>query len=295
MRGWNVAHATVHTTPMPRSLAFLFGAHLAILRKPRLAVGVVLQQTQGMRPGEMLQIRKKDCLLPELQGTKYCFLIISLGAKTGTKAKRVQSTVVRDPLLICLVRWIIESLEDDDMLCGATYGEHRILLKRICELLKLPFNITPHSPRAGFASDGVAQGIPRQVLMDGARWTSETSFRVYVDLVSAAAISVSLRSNAHTASMLYAETHFLSFFAGAHHFAHASDGHADDASSRHIQSRGRHILAPLATRTRASSEQLSDTANEESEDASGHGPVTASRATFARPGRRARGRGRGRR
>ena len=51
--------------------------------------GLVLQQRKVLRPGELLAIRRGDVLLPEEQtrgGERN--MVIGLGVKKGTKAKR---------------------------------------------------------------------------------------------------------------------------------------------------------------------------------------------------------------
>jgi hypothetical protein len=131
---------------MPRPLSYLVAAHFTILKRPKLAVALLVQQSQGMRPNEMLKITKEDILLPELQGEHYNFAIIGLGARVGTQVKRQQSTVVRDPVLIGLLRWLAHFAEPCEFLFGASYSDYTLLLQKVCKRLGLEFPITPHSP-----------------------------------------------------------------------------------------------------------------------------------------------------
>ena len=56
--------------------------------------GLLVQERKGLRPGELLGIRRGDVLLPEEQtGAGRQSLIIGLGVKSGTKAKRAQSVI----------------------------------------------------------------------------------------------------------------------------------------------------------------------------------------------------------
>ena len=64
---------------------------------PRLAAGLLVQQWTGMRPSEMLGLQYEDVLLPEetLLSVSGVFGSIGLGVRTGTKAKRAQSVLIR--------------------------------------------------------------------------------------------------------------------------------------------------------------------------------------------------------
>ena len=42
--------------------------------------------------------------------------VIGLGVRTGTKAKRAQSVVLRDPMVTALVAWACSGLQDEDRL-----------------------------------------------------------------------------------------------------------------------------------------------------------------------------------
>ena len=49
-----------------------------------MAIGMVLQQHLGLRPGEMLNLRTHDLLLPEDQSGSRGVALVSLGTSTGT-------------------------------------------------------------------------------------------------------------------------------------------------------------------------------------------------------------------
>ena len=53
---------------------------------------------------------------------------------------------------------------------------------------------TPHSPRAGFASDLTALGVDFAVIQNLGRWLSATSLRTYIDVITTASISTTLNT-----------------------------------------------------------------------------------------------------
>ena len=66
------------------------------------------------------------------------------------------------------------------------------MLKGITAQLGHGINFTPHSCRAGFASEGRMANRPYSEIKEEGRWISDASFRTYIDVVSAAAISQTL-------------------------------------------------------------------------------------------------------
>eukprot|EP00959_Pyramimonas_sp_CCMP1952_P271467 5675008-Pyramimonas_sp.AAC.1 len=67
--------------------------------RPRLGAGVALQAHVGLRPSEMLGLTVDDLTFPEDGGYHQSegALVIGLGLKTGTKAKRAQAVALRLP------------------------------------------------------------------------------------------------------------------------------------------------------------------------------------------------------
>ena len=188
-----------HTTPLCRGPANLLAAWLSRLGQVRLGFGVVLQQRLGMRPNEMLGICAEHVVLPEEQGlcpwTGHAEIL--LGAKKGTKVKRPQVVVVRGARegdLLRILRLVKHTTPPHGRLVPISIDSYRMWLKRVLEVLRLPLDVTPHSPRAGFASEGRALGRPFTELQEEGRWASATSLRTYIDLAAAAAISAKLKA-----------------------------------------------------------------------------------------------------
>ncbi|CAK0898424.1 unnamed protein product, partial [Prorocentrum cordatum] len=66
--------------------------------------------------------------------------------------------------------------------------DYRLRLKQFEAALGLDMHWTPHSARAGFASDSVARGVPFQDIKEAGRWLTESSLRIYVDVVTASRV-----------------------------------------------------------------------------------------------------------
>ena len=101
LHGWQTAHVPNHTTPLSRSLARLFAIQFVGLGHWRLAVALMIQRELGARPSEVLQLMKEDVSLPEYRlDSSGEMAILAWGVRSGTKAKREQASMLRDPFLV---------------------------------------------------------------------------------------------------------------------------------------------------------------------------------------------------
>ena len=206
---------------MGEAPAAFLAVHIAARGHPRLGAAVVLQQAMGLRPSEILGIWGQDIILPEDRAATNhdSFAVVGLGVRSGTKAKRPQSVLLRASVKVALLRWLRHGRACDEVLVGYSYGQYRRLLHKTFEALDLvSLGWSPHSPRAGFASDLVAAGIPIKTIMDLGRWLSESSARTYIDVTASAAILVTFRMRHLAEAMAYACSHLLTFFPDASAF-----------------------------------------------------------------------------
>ena len=145
--------------------------------------------------------------------------MLGLGIRSGTKAKRPQSVILRGSKKVALVRWLRSTCAATDPLIGYSYEQMRRLLARtVSELGLAEIGWSAHSPRAGFASDLVAKGVPILTIKDLGRWVSEASARTYIDVTASSSILVTFRTRHLTAAMAYACQHLLTFFSDAVQF-----------------------------------------------------------------------------
>ena len=116
--------------------------------------------------------------------------VINLGAKAGTKAKRMQFAILleRNGILENLLHRVVQGTPPEALLFPYSLVDYRQRLKQVEEALHLDIHWTPHSARAGFASDSVARGIPFQEIKEQGRWLTESSLRIYVDVVTASRV-----------------------------------------------------------------------------------------------------------
>ena len=192
-------HTTRHHVPCGRGACSLIGTHFASLGHARLMGGMILQQRRGLRPGEMLGIMPDDVVLPEERlHTDKPYCTVGLGLAVGTKVKRPQFVILREPDdrdVIMFLR-LAKTLTPRHMpLVPYSLDRYRRLLYAVTGRLGLSdIGWSSHGPRAGFATEMRAIGVPKAEIMEEGRWRSEQSFRIYVDVVGASDIHVALRT-----------------------------------------------------------------------------------------------------
>ena len=120
------------------------------------------------------------------QASRPAVMVISLGARAGTKAKRPEADLLRpaDWLAWQLVTWLCAGLEQGALLVGGyTYGRYRGHMARFTSHCRLcPYR--PHSPRAGRATELYLRGVPFVEIREHLRHRDDRSLRTYLDIVA---------------------------------------------------------------------------------------------------------------
>ncbi len=274
--GRSVVHVPKHTVPMTWRPCTYIAAHFCSDGRSRLAFGLLLQRRLGLRPSEMLALQPEDCSLPEQIRSQQCRATVALGVRTDTKAKRAQAVTLRCPLLIGLLRWAIKTGVKGRPIVGYTCETYRrLLIAAQAQLGLQQLGFSPHSPRAGFATEAIADGEEFVAAREAGRWLADSSLRTYVDLARVAAVATDLELAGVAAAVDYTEAHVADFFpvARVHLFEF------NDASKGLSTAPARREVLPTATDIAASG------GDEASVDAPASGRGSGA----------ARGRGRGRR
>lgn len=184
LSSWKVVTTPHHTVPMSRPFAMLLSCWLSQHGLARMGATLLLQYLQCLRPSEALQMHA--FVLPEEYPPAQGSGVIFLGVKTGTKAGRPQITFVRDPIALLICRRWRKTLVRGDRL--ATHRSLSIYAHFICQAAQAygygDVGWTPHSPRAGFASDSAIANKPFVETREAGRWVSDKSLRTYLDIMA---------------------------------------------------------------------------------------------------------------
>ena len=207
---------TKHTVAFTLGIALLFACHIAHRDRPRLGAGLVIQVQTGLRPSELLAIVREDIRMAHDRSGK---LVIRLGAFVGTKAKREQYIII-DPieqsLAFDLLLLLYDYTSPGDLLIPYAYSQFRFTIREIDADLGLNLGVSAHSGRAAFATEGVAAGKDIAAIQSAGRWASEQSFRIYVDIIGAGAVTAHVKSQGLSEAILWCSANAREFFtAGA--------------------------------------------------------------------------------
>ena len=210
--GYERARPINHKVPMLSEPAKLWAAYLVNMGFPRMGLGLILQQTCGLRPSELLALTSSSILLPYRASDN---TVIRLGTAVGTKAKREQFALLyphKHAEMIELMRRLVACTRRGEKLFPYSYAFYLRCFKQVERDLGVVIGYTPHSPRAGFASERIAAGEDPTVVRREGRWASETSFKVYIDPITAAQVGTAMRLQHLSDAMVYVSAHLLLYF-----------------------------------------------------------------------------------
>ena len=259
LSGMAVAHVPRHTVPCSRHHSWFMGAHLCSRGRFRIGFGMPLQQVLGLRPSELLNLFPDHVMFSDETGSSgKLSAVLRLGARRGTKAKREQFSMLlasQEPILFMLLRRLRDATPAGCHLFPYSLDTYRRLIKDIEAALGLRVGWGPHSPRAGFATDAIANGVPFADVQEKGRWLSPTSLRTYVDVVTAFSVNLQVETAQLKRAVEGVQAHFPAYFPegcfsweGAH--SNAPEGQPQRsrrALSHHSKAAARGISAKAAS------------------------------------------------
>ena len=86
--------------------------------------------------------------------------------------------------MIGSLRWLCHACKPGSTLLAISYDGYRKLLSSAQAQAKLSADYAPHSPRAGYATESIAEGQDFISVREGGRWLC-----IYLDLVGAASLA----------------------------------------------------------------------------------------------------------
>ena len=181
----------VHKVPMLRFVCIAVAHRMAMSGWARAGGLLVLQCCTGLRPGELLNLVRED-IVPGRPGVNRGNGVIALGRKHGTKAGRAQFVVVHsseDQTALTLLSAFAATTKPGQKLSNLDYQRFKNIFDRTLKDMGLvDLGYTPHSPRAGWATQLRLSGVPFQEIQERGRWQNAATLRVYLDAVAASTV-----------------------------------------------------------------------------------------------------------
>ena len=191
VQGWFQSGETRHTVPLCFRQAALLAVFLSSEGLPRLGAALLTQVRLGLRPSELLSLQRESIVLPHRWGGPegQQNFVIGLGRRSGTKVKRAQYSLLRpddEPTASLFGRVVLAT--DSGHLFPFTQPFVARWLKALEDRLHISAGWTPHSARAGFATDRIGEGWSFTQVKEAGRWISDSSLRTYVGVTQASRI-----------------------------------------------------------------------------------------------------------
>ena len=211
LKGRQRIEPTKHTVPFTKGASILFASHMSSRGSARMGAGLIIQTGTGLRPSELLSLLPESIHIPLVESEH---IVIRLGNFVSAKAKREQFVLVKfadQPLAYNLITVLHANTLPGERIFPYTYWEYRNLIVDIDKQLDLHLGLSAHSGRAAFATEGVVAGLPLQEIQAAGRWLSETSFRIYIDIIGASAVGTHVKAKGYSAAIDWCCSHVHGF------------------------------------------------------------------------------------
>ena len=108
LSAWGVSYVARRTVPLSREPGIFVACHMSAAGHAKLGAGLIIQTSLGLRPSELIGLQCDDVMLPEDRGSgsTHQHVVVGLGVRAGTKAKRAQTVLAHDATAITLLRWL---------------------------------------------------------------------------------------------------------------------------------------------------------------------------------------------
>ena len=200
-----------HTIPLPANIAHLFAAHFASSGQARLGAAILAQLGTGLRPSELLSIRREHVHIPIHPSDPVC---VALGVEFSTKIKReqyVQIDLEEEPNVHKLFRLVHRVTGSGCPLFPFSYHTYNKAFLSAEQHFGLSLGLTAHSGRAGFATGKIMQNCdPKRVQRQG-RWISESSFNTYIDVMGSLHAQAQIAAGDLARSALWCQEHIWAY------------------------------------------------------------------------------------
>jgi hypothetical protein len=157
---------------------------------------------------------------------------LRLGSVVGTKAGREQTATIflsESREAFELLSMLVSATAPAGLLFPFSYSFYNRRIKEMNRRLNIGLDYSGHSPRAGFASERIANGEPKPEVQARGRWLTASSFNVYCDVTLAAQVEADFKFKDLQAAAEHCLQHLDDYFSaeglaqhgGSHSFSSA--------------------------------------------------------------------------
>jgi len=215
--GWERSVVVRHTVPLPKMMSKFLAVHMASRGRARMGAALVVQTHCGLRPSELLGLKPEHLSFPMADGgsLRERPVFLALGLRAGTKVGRQQVSrlLPKDFDVSAVLHEAARLTLPGERIFDFSMSAYRSEIIFLDNLLRIQAGWGPHSPRAGFATDSVAEGMTWDEIRSIGRWEAEASLKRCVDQVAADRVRVVARGSGWAEALSWCSrwwyTHFL--------------------------------------------------------------------------------------
>ena len=181
VKAWHQIELPCRATPLTPELLLALAGQAFTFRQTRMGWLLVLAFSLFLRTGELIQLLRKDCIIPIDEGQPP--VVILIGTKTTKKnLLPLEKLVVEEALARKALRFLTKGLKPGDTLSQMSNHTFRSLWQSLLVALDLSgLGFAPYSLRRGGATSAYRNGATLDVLMTRGRWSHQKTARLYLD------------------------------------------------------------------------------------------------------------------
>ena len=210
VKTWNQVELPTRATPFsPEILASMAGQCFK-WKQTRMGWLLVLGFSGFLRTSELLTIRKKDVVCPNLGSPTEAVLLLEDTKGTKRNLLPFDKVVLQETVAIQAIQQLLAGLQPGDTLSQMTNYQFRSLFKSLLAALGLDnMGYMPYSLRRGGVTSAYRQGVPLDTLVTQGRWQHVPTARIYIDSGVQALAQIILPSRTQTRCKAM-QQHFIS-------------------------------------------------------------------------------------
>eukprot|EP00438_Fugacium_kawagutii_P007781 Skav218540 [mRNA] locus=scaffold3191:31434:32444:+ [translate_table: standard] len=182
VKTWNQIELPTRATPLTPQTLFSLAGQCFIWKQVRMGWLLVLGFAGFLRTSELLQLKRKDVMLPKPGQTQEAVLFLEATKTTKKNFLPIDKVVLEEKIALQALTWLVQGLAPGDTLSQMTNYAFRKLWKEVIAHLHLSeCGYMPYSLRRGAATSAYKQGTPLDVLVTKGRWQHIPTARIYLD------------------------------------------------------------------------------------------------------------------
>lgn len=179
-KAWNRIELPTRATPLSPEMVLSFAGQCFRWKQNNMGWLLILGFSMFLRTGEILNLRRKDVILPKGQASP--ILLLENTKTTKKNFLPLEKLVVDEKICVVALQHLCKSIDPGERLCSYTnYGFRKLWADLLSYFSLEELGYMPYSLRRGGATSAYKAGVSLDVLVTKGRWQHVTTARLYLD------------------------------------------------------------------------------------------------------------------